>query len=454
MTFQPTWRRLGSAWCLLGVMLLFATGAHAEDWPEWRGKGRQGVWTETGILDRFPDGGLEVTWRVPVRAGFAGPAVADGRVYVLDRQETPGSRTMDGTERLVCLDEETGEVLWTHEWPTTYRMLQSSYATGPRATPTVDGDRVYVVGATGIILCLRTDTGEVLWQRSAIEDYGAYVATWGVASSPLVDGDRLICIVGGEPDAKVVAFDKYTGEEVWRALSTESEMGYGQPVIFEAGGVRQLIIWHPEALTSLDPETGTLYWEQPYDVASALTIATPVRSGPYLLISQFYGGSMMMRLGRDAPTATMLWKGQSNSEMPDQTDGLHSLLTTPIIEGDHIYGVGSYGELRALSATTGERLWDSADMTAQARWGTAYMVRNGDRYFVTNDEGDLIIAQFTRQGYIEIDRTKLIEPTSSAGYGARKLFDRLVNWAHPAYANRHIVARNDREVVRASLAKE
>ncbi len=94
MTFQPTWRRLGSAWCLLGVMLLFAAGAYAEDWPEWRGKGRQGVWTETGILDRFPDGGLEVTWRVPVRAGFAGPAVADGRVYVLDRQETPGSRTM------------------------------------------------------------------------------------------------------------------------------------------------------------------------------------------------------------------------------------------------------------------------------------------------------------------------------------------------------------------------
>ena len=442
---------------LLGLVCMTALltdPAYADDWPEWRGKGRSGIWTETGILDTFPENGLTFKWRVPIRAGYAGPAVADGRVFVLDRVETPGSRTMDGTERLLALDEATGDVLWTYEWPATYRMLVGSYATGPRATPTVDGDRVYVVGAAGMLLCLKVDTGELVWQKNPIAEYNAYVSTWGVASAPLVDGNRLICIIGAEPDGKVMAFDKYTGEEIWRALSSDWEMGQGQPVIYEAGGVRQLIIWHPKAVSSLDPATGAVYWEEPIDVPSGLTIATPVRRGPYLLISHFYGGSMMMRLNRDRPEATIVWKGTSNSEFPDATDGLHALLTTPIIEGDYIYGVGSYGEFRGLNALTGERLWHSTEMTVQDRWGTAFIVRHGDRYFVNNEEGDLIIAEFTPEEYIEIDRTKLIEPTSEAGFGVRRYFDRLVNWSHPAYANRHIFARNDREIISASLAKE
>ena len=147
----------------------------------------------------------------------------------------------------------------------------------------------------------------------------------------------------------------------------------------------------------------------------------------------------------------MLWKGSSRSEMPSDTEGLHSLITTPVMTGDYIYGVGSYGELRGLDARTGERLWMSDEMTAQARGGTAVMVKNGDRYFVNNDDGFLMIAEFTSSGYVERGRVSLIEPTSSAGYGARRLFDRVVNWSHPAYANRHVIHRNDNEIVRASL---
>ncbi len=440
------------AWVVALSAVVMWAPLTADDWPEWRGKGRLGLWTESGILDEFPDDGLEFTWRVPIRSGFAGPAVADGRVFVLDYQENPGSRTMDGTERLVCLDEETGEILWTHEWPTTYRMLMSTYAIGPRATPTVDGDRVYVVGATGMLLCLDTDTGEVLWQINSIEEYGTYVPVWGVSSAALVDGDKVICIVGGEPNAKVMAFDKFTGTEIWRALSSDWEMGYAQPIIYEAGGTRQLIIWHPQAVSSLNPETGETYWEEPWDVPSSLTIATPVKSGPHLFFTQFWAGSMMIRLSEDRPDATVVWKRGGRSERPDETDTLHSQNTTPIIIGDYVYGVDSYGELRCLDLTTGERLWTSTEMTVQARWGAAFMVKNGDRYFVNNDAGYLMIAQFTPEGYVEIDRTRLVEPTTSVGYGARRNFDRVVNWSHPAYANRHIIARNDHEIVRASLA--
>ena len=435
------------------ALLVVTTTVHTEDWPQWRGAGRLGVWTETGILDRFPEGGLQFSWRVPIRSGFAGPAVADGRVFVLDYLETPGSRTMDGTERIVCLDEETGGTLWTHEWPTTYRMLMSTYATGPRATPTVDGDRVYVVGATGMILCLATGTGEVVWQINSMEQYGTYVPVWGVSGSALVEGDTVICIVGGEPGAKVMAFDKHTGTEIWRALSSDWEMGYAQPIIYEAGGgARQLIIWHPQAVTALNPQTGETYWEEPWDAPSALTIATPVRSGPYLFFTQFWAGSMMMRFNEDRPAASVVWKRGGKSPFPDETDALHSQNTTPIIIDDHIYGVDSYGELRALDLLTGERLWTSDEMTVQARWGAAFIVKNGDRYFVNNDAGWLMIAQFTPDGYVKIDRTRLLEPTTSVGFGARRSFDRVVNWSHPAYANRR-AARSQRRTASTAVSE-
>ena len=437
----------------LTVLVAFAATVEADDWRQWRGVDRLGVWSEIGIVETLPDE-LMVKWRVPIGSGFAGPAVSDGRVFVLDWEEDPESRTVDGTERLLVLDEQSGEVLWTHEWETSYRMLMFSYALGPRATPTVDGNRVYVVGATGVLSCLDVETGEVIWHKNYVEDYDTSIPTWGMSSAPLVDGDRLITLVGGEPDAKVVAFDKRTGEELWRALPSISEMGYTQPVIYEAGGVRQLIIWDPAALYSLNPETGAIYWTQPWEVGSSMSVATPVKSGDYLLVTQFYYGSMMMRLNADRPEATMLWKGESRNEMPDQTDGLHSLITTPLIIGDYVYGLGSYGELRALDARTGERVWMDSALAAQARWGAGFLVKNGNRYFINNDEGYLVIAQFTPDGYVELGRTKLIEPTASAGFGPAKQWDRIVNWTHPAYANRHIVQRNDREIIRASLATE
>jgi outer membrane protein assembly factor BamB len=141
---------------------------------------------------------------------------------------------MKGTERALCLDEKTGQVLWTREWEADYGGM--SYGTGPRATRTVDGDRVYVVGASGNLLSLDARTGAVIWRKDYVADYGTQVPTWGIASAPLVDGDRLIVIAGGQPDAKVVAFDKMSGKELWRALRSDSEPGYARPVIVEAGG--------------------------------------------------------------------------------------------------------------------------------------------------------------------------------------------------------------------------
>jgi outer membrane protein assembly factor BamB len=412
----------------------------AEDWPEWRGKGRNGIWTESGILDKFPEKGLTAVWRTPIHGGFAGPAVAGGRVFVTDFKRSSGKK---GMERALCLDEKSGKILWTREWDADYQGI--SYDTGPRATPTVDGDRVYIVGGSGTLLCLNARTGDVIWRKDYVKDYRMQMPTWGIASAPLVDGDRLIAIVGGQPDAKVIAFDKMTGKEIWRALPSGSEQGYSQPVIVAARGTRQLIIWDPTAVVALDPATGKTYWQHPFRINLSLTLATPFFDGSRLLVSSFYNGSMLLDLAKE--NASVIWKGKSNSEI--NTDGLHAVVNTPVIDGDYIYGICSYGQFRCLNLKTGERIWETMEVTKEkARWASGFIVRHGDRYFINNDRGELIIAKLSAQGYQEISRTQLIKPTSNPG-NRRELG--AVNWSHPAYANRHIVARNDEEIISVSL---
>jgi len=227
-------RRLTVALCL-GLSTIPASGTLiADDWPEWRGSGRLGIWNETGIVDKFPPSGLTATWRTPIHAGYAGPAIAGGRVFVTDAR--PAAKPNQMIERALALDEKSGAVLWTREWETNYSGLQLVYAIGPRATPTVDGDRVYVLGAIGHLLALDVQDGHVKWEKDFVKDFDAEIPSWGMAGAPLVDGDRLICLVGGEPNAKVMAFDKVTGREIWRALSSDWEPGYGQPTIIEAAG--------------------------------------------------------------------------------------------------------------------------------------------------------------------------------------------------------------------------
>jgi outer membrane protein assembly factor BamB len=430
------------------LVLVIGTRLRADDWPEWRGKGRLGVWSETGILTRFPPGGLKPAWRTPINSGYSGPAVSGGRVFVTDSRRTDGNRAV---ERAVALDERTGQVLWTTEWATNYSGLQLVYAIGPRATPTVDGDRVYVLGSMGELLALDARTGATSWRKDFVKDFGAAVPAWGMSGAPLVDGDRLICLVGGEPDAKVVALDKFTGKEIWRALPSDSEPGYNQPTIIEAAGVRQLIIWHPKAISALNPVTGKIYWEVPYAVEMGLTIPTPVRSGPYLFVTSQYNGGRMLKLDEVTPGATLLWRGAGESDRGFPTpNAVNSIIGTPVMQDGYLYAFDNYGILRCLEIATGKLVWETRQVLKErALHGTAFFVRNGDRYFINNDRGELVIAKLSPAGFEEIDRTKLIEPTNP--YVRRRELP-YVLWSHAAYANKHILIRNDNEIVSYSLA--
>ncbi|MDG2124353.1 MAG: PQQ-binding-like beta-propeller repeat protein, partial [Verrucomicrobiales bacterium] len=178
--------------------------AGADDWPQWFGEGRDGIWRETGIVKELPEGGPKVLWRTPVRQGYAGPAVADGKVYVMDRKLGEGAAAPEnsfkrgvipGNERLVCLDAKSGKVLWEKEESVEYTV---SYPAGPRTTPTVDGDLVFTLGAEGNLACRKTADGSQVWSVDFKEAFGIKTPVWGFAASPLVDGDLLICLAGGD----------------------------------------------------------------------------------------------------------------------------------------------------------------------------------------------------------------------------------------------------------------
>lgn len=432
------------------VCLLFAAAAaRADDWPQWLGADRSGVWKETGIVEKFPADGPKRVWSAPVGGGYAGPAVANGVVYVMDRIAKP-AKPNEGIERVLALDAATGKDLWKHEYDSTYRI---QYAAGPRCTPTVDGDRVYTLGAMGELRCLTASDGKLVWAKNYVTDFDARVPTWGFAGHPLVDGNNLICVTGGKKGNLAVAFDKLTGKTVWQAIAlSETDCGYAPPVIGDLDGVRTLIVWHGRAVVGLDPATGKILWQHDFPVKYALTAPTPlILPGGRVFVSAFYEGSHMLRVKGSA--VEVLWQGHGRSENPDQSDTLHSIMPKPCVVGDHIYGVCSYAELRCLDAATGKRVWMTRKPTVgtadeegkPTRWGNAFLTPQGDRFWLFNEKGELILAKLSPAGYEELGRAKVIAPTTP-GAG------RPVVWSHPAFAGRAIYVRNDRELIRLDLA--
>ena len=438
---------------ILNALLLSATlspTASGDDWPQWLGPQRDSTWRETGIVDKFPEAGLQVKWRTPIGGGYAGPAVVKGKVYVTDYQiesgkveNNPGNRTeLNGRERVLCLDGATGKILWKHEYACPYKI---SYACGPRATPTVSGGKVYTLGAEGNLICFDAAKGDVLWSKELKKAYQVEAPIWGFCAHPLIDGPRLICLVGGEGSV-AVAFDKDTGKELWRSLNAP-DPGYCPPTIIEAGGTRQLLIWHPESLNSLDPETGKLYWSQPLKPGYGMSITAPRKSGDYLFASAIGNTAALFKLAADKPGAEVEWRATPKS-------AVFCANSTPVIDGGVIYAACcQVGSLRAVKLETGDRLWESFVPTThdtdarRASHGTAFLVRHHDRYFLFSETGDLILAKLSAEKYDEISRFHVLEPTGEC-------FGRNVVWSHPAFANKSVYARNDKEIVCVSLEKK
>lgn len=422
------------------LLILAATAARADDWPQWRGPGRDGVWHETGVVEKFDGPELKPVWRASVSGGYSGPTVAAGRVYVTDRVTEPTEM-----ERVLAFDARTGRPLWTHAYACDYGPV--GYKTGPRASVTIHDGRAYSLGTVGHFVCLDAATGEVLWQKDSVREYEAEIPTWGLSAAPLVEKDLVIAQIGGR-GACLAAFDLRTGQQRWKSL--DDQPSYAAPIIIEHAGRRMLVAWTGVRIVGLDPATGELVWEQPYEQPNwVISIASPVVSGDRLFGSSFYNGSIMLRLGKSPREVERLWHRRGQNEQ--NTDALHALMCTPVFEGDYIYGVDSYGQFRCLDAATGDRVWEDKTATSQIRWGNLHIVRHAPtgNYWLFNDRGELLIGRLSPGGFEEIDRAKLLAPTK--GQLSRR---DGVTWSHPAFADRHVFNRNDEELVCASLTAE
>jgi outer membrane protein assembly factor BamB len=413
----------------------------ADEWPQWMGPQRDNVWRESGIVDTLPKE-PKILWRTEIAGGYAGPAIAGGKVFVTDyvtkddvKVDNFDRKAFSGEERVLCLDEASGKILWTHSYPVKYSI---SYPAGPRCTPNVDGKLVYTLGAEGNLICLSIDKGQVVWSRDLKQDYGTKAALWGYAAHPLIDGDRLLCLVGGQ-GSHIVAFDKSSGKEIWKSL-TSPEQGYAPPTIIQAGGVRQLILYRPNAVTSVNPGNGKEYWSIPYEASNGSIIMSPVVVGDYLYAAGFNNKSLLMKLDSTKPAATEVWRDKQNVICPVNVQ--------PYVEGSIIYGFDQKGVLRAMSIPEGQRLWETSEAVTKRPAGseTAFLVRHQDRVILFNELGELLIAKIGPKGYQEISRSKVIEQTNNA-------FGRQVVWSMPGFANKHAYIRNDKEIIAVDLAK-
>jgi outer membrane protein assembly factor BamB len=278
----------------------------------------------------------------------------------------------------------------------------------------------------------------VVWQKDLPRDYQTKTALWGYASHPLIDGQKLICLVGGE-GSHVVAFDKDTGTEIWRAL-TSSEQGYSPPTIFEAAGVRQLILLRPDAVTSVDPETGQEYWSVPYEASNGSIIMSPIKAGDLLYAGGFSNKNILIKLATDRPGAEVLWR-----DLPRRA--VSPVNVQPMLDQNVIYGFDQKGTFVAVELPSGERLWETAAPLAERPLtsGTAFIVKHFDRYWLFTEQGELIIATLSPDGFKEIDRAKVIEPTNVA-------MGRDVVWSMPAFANQCAYVRNDHQCICVDLS--
>ncbi|MCR9246926.1 MAG: PQQ-like beta-propeller repeat protein [bacterium] len=410
-----------------------------DDWPQWRGPTRDGVWREQGIRESLPDV-LEPRWRVAIGSGYSGPTVANGKVYVSDRIDEPDR------ERVHCFDALTGKSIWSHEYDCSYAGV--SYPAGPRCSVHLDDGRAYSLGSKGHLFCFDAATGEVAWQKDLDAVYDIDLPIWGIAAAPVIDRGLLIVPVSGK-DAYLVAFDKVTGAEKWKAFGDRGN--YSAPIVIDQSGKRVLVCWSGDRVLGVESTTGKLVWEYPFKAKNMpLACASPVlhRNGDdqLLFFSAFYDGCALLRLAADEPAVEEVWRRRGRSEL--RTDGLHSIISTPIAAGDHVYGVDSYGQLRCLALADGSRVWEDLTAVPKSRWATIHFVQNGERTWMFNERGELLIGKLSPQGFEEIDRAKLIAPT-------RAQLNRRggVCWSHPAFAYGHVFARNDEELLCADLRK-
>jgi len=446
---------------IVGCCCLFTATVSAADWPQWQGPSRDGKSTDTGLLKQWPQEGPPLAWRIDkLGGGDGGPAVAAGRVFIMSNR---------GDEEVVwALSEKDGSEIWVTPLGPAFQQRASQGKEGPGCTPTVDGERLYVEGLGGNVVCLQVADGKVLWQRSMTEDFGGRPPMWSYRESPLVDGDRVIVTPGG-PDAIMVALNKLTGETVWKAKLPDTPAGdsgapgdsgggrggpggpgssgggrggrggrggfgggggagaaYASPIAIDVDGQRQYVQLAARALIGVAASDGKFLWR--YDKPAnrmAINCSTAVFHDGMVFASSAYGaGGGLVRLSKDADGAVKAEEVYATTDMQNHHGGM-------ILLDGCLYGASGGNEggaLVCLDFKTGKVLWDQRQ-SAGRRAKDSLALADGLLYYRMED-GVICLIEPNPKQYAE--RSRFQQPDRT----------RLPAWSHPVIANGRLYVRD------------
>lgn len=437
-------RRLGFlGTCLITISVQTCTWlsiAAALDWPQWQGPDRNAISKETGLLQKWPEGGPTLAWRIDGLGGGDGaPAIAKGTIYIM------GTR---GDEEVVrALSEKNGKELWSRPLGAKNQQRMPQSQEGPGCTPTVDGERLYVIDMAGDLTCLQVSDGEVVWQRSLTKDFGGSVPMWSYRESPLIDGDKLVCTPGG-PDALLVALDKSTGETIWKSKLPESGgsqptesprpgrrggfgfgrgggAAYSSVIAIEAGGQKQYVQLTAKTLVGVAAEDGRFLWKyDPPANSNGINCTTPLYEDGLVFAASAYGaGGGAVKLSKDAEGKFAAEEVYFSKRMQNHHGGM-------VVHDGALYGANGGnggGNLICLDFATGDVLWDQRGNSQVTKGSLA--LADGRLYYRLED-GTLLLIEPNKKEYMERGRFK--QPDRS----------RSPAWAHPVIANGKLYVRD------------
>ena len=415
----PLSRGIGLA-CAALAFLAACPGpcARAEDWPRWRGPRLDGISRETGLLKEWPKEGPRQLWKAPLSGGFSSVAVVGGRVFTQTKEK--------GQEVVACLDAATGKDVWRYRYDCDYAAHKTftgggmpASRTGPRATPAVDGGRVYAVGATGVLLCLEAKTGRKVWQQDLLKLAGSDCPRHGYCGSPLVVGDRVYVEPGGPKGKSVAALNKKDGSVVWQAL--DDPIGQSSPIWAEAGGAGQVIFFTGAGAVGVSPADGHALWRFPWKTSPLIHIATPLYADGHVFISSNYGTGGAVFRPKDKGDPETVWNKRT----------MQNHLSTSVLYEGHLYGV-SEGRLRCLDFRTGEARWNKPGL------GRGWVIVADGQLIALGDHGELFLAKATPKKYIEVSRCTVLDR------------DKLT-WSAPVVSGGRLFIRNEDALVALDL---
>jgi outer membrane protein assembly factor BamB len=373
------------------------------EWHQWRGPNRDGISTETGLLQSWPKGGPPLVWRANgVGNGYSSFSTAGGRLFTL------GAR--GGTEYVTALDRATGKKVWEY---VNGRRFENDRGDGPRSTPTVEGDRLYVLGGSGDLTCLEHATGRKIWSINIVQKFGGQNPYWGYSESPLIVGDRILVNAGG-PRASIVAVAKADGSTLWQQHNDDA--GYSSPMLLRTGSLQQVVYFTGQRALAVDPRDGRLLWSYNKVANGTANIATPIVRGTRVFVSSDYGTGAALLDVRAAGNIA------SASEVYFTRD-MRNHHASSVVVGDHVYGFSS-SILTALKFDTGQMAWRDRSV------GKGSLIYADGRLILYSEDGVAGLAEANPAAYREHGRFTL--PQQSG----------LNTWSHPIVAGGLLILRD------------